>query len=146
METGSVYRAKEKMKWAGLILLVFPWITHIILNHEIDNSADYWFLFIVIGIFWTIALYSYVVGRIWKNIRKRHIETIVKKVINYHTMCVTSLVNEDYKRVEFILTKCLEKYDSSSIITFFIKGAMTVGMKDIKTLRTLENDLKGIEL
>lgn len=146
METGSVYRAKYQMKWAGLILLVFPWITHVILKHEIDNREDYWFLFIVIGIIWTISIYSYVVGRIWKKIRNRYIEIIIKKIINYHSMCVTSLINEDYKRVEFILSKCLEKYDSSSIITFFIKGAFTVGSKDFKSLKQFESELKKLDV
>jgi hypothetical protein len=146
METGSVYRARYQMKWAGLILLVMPFAVYHGFKILIHDPIDFWISFFVVGITWTIVIYSYVVGYIWKKIRKRYVDIIVKKIINYHTMCAASLINEDYKRVEFILSKCLERYDSSSIITYFIKGAYTVGTKDLKSLRLFESDLKKLDV
>jgi len=146
METGSVYRAKYQMQWAGLILLIMPFGSYQICNMLIENRIDFWISFFIIGIMWTLIIYSYVVGKIWGKIRKRYVNAILNKIVNYHLMCVTSIANEDYKRVEFILNKCLEKYDSSSMITFYIKGAYAVGTKDMRTLKTLEKDLKEIEI
>lgn len=146
MDKGSVYRAKYQMKWAGLILLVFPFVSHVIINHEVSKREDYWFMFIVIGIIWTFAFYTYVVERIWKKIRRRHVEIIVMKVIHYHTMCITSLINKDYNKVKFIMNKCLSKHDPSSTISHFILGASIVGLNDEKYLKEMEAELKKIEL
>ena len=145
MKKGSVYRAKEQMKWAGLILLIFPLVTHTILNHEIDDRADFWTSFIIIGFIWTIMIYSYVVGRIWKKIRKRHIEIVVSKIVNYHFICMKSIANSDWGKVRFVLDKSLSIYDSSSPVTYFIKGAYTVGTNDINALGALVDEIEKIK-
>jgi hypothetical protein len=144
MNKGSVYKAKEQMKWAGLILLIIPFTTHIILSHKIVSNEDYWIL-ITIGIICTFVLYYYVVMQIWKKIRERYIKLIIDKILNYYLMCLASISKEDYKRVEFILNKCLEKYDSSSIFIYYIKGAYTIGTKDFISLKLFEKELKDFK-
>lgn len=142
MKTGNVYRAKEKMIWAGLILLICPWVTYQVGNYFIEDRTDFWFIFIMVGIFWTLVFYSYVVKKIWEKINKRHVNHVVRKVINYHKMCISSIINEDYERAQFILDKCLEKYDPKSSMTFYIRGAIASCKKDLKELRSLELVLK----
>lgn len=145
MEKGSVYKAKYQMQWAGLILLVMPWATYQICDRIIENRTDFWTSFIIIGFIWTIMIYSYVVGRIWKKIRQRHIEIVVSKIVNYHFICIKSIANSDWGKVRFVLDKSLSIYDSSSPVTYFIKGAYTVGTNDINALSVLADEIEKIK-
>lgn len=144
MNRGSIFRAKYQMKWAGLILLVLPFLVYHGCRFFLEKPVDFWVTFFVWGIVAPIYIYSYVVGKIWNKVKKRYVDILIKKILNYHSMCVDSLIAEDYKRVEFILTNCLNKYDSSSIITYFIKGAFVVGSKDIKSLKQFESELNTL--
>lgn len=145
METGSVYRAKYRMQWAGIILFVLPMITDLVLKHEKVNNPDYWFYFVIVGIFGTFAIYTYVVGKIWKKIKARHIEIIIHKITNYHFICVKAIVDSDWEKVRIVLDKSLYKYDPASPITYFIKGSYSVGTNDIKSLSILADEIENIK-
>ena len=145
MNVGSVYRAKERMKYAGLILLIGPMSTYMICDHLFQSSLDFWFFFITFGICWSIVIYNFVAQKVWKKVNNRHKDVIIKKIIHYHKICIKSLIDEDYNKVKHIVDKCLIKYDSGSIITFFIKGALINGQKDTKSLNLMIQDLDIIE-
>lgn len=146
METGSVYRAKEKMKWVWFIPIIIGFTTHVILKHEMDKTSDYWFLFIVIGVIWNMAITSYVIGKIWKKVKNRFVEVMVKKTINYHRLSIIALIKKDYPTAKIIIDKCLPRYDPSSIMTHFIFGAYVMGVEDTKQLKHLLDEIKNTGL
>lgn len=142
MEKGSVYRAKNQTKWAGLILLVIPMITSLVLDQKGIVGLNFLGLFCSIGIVWSLVIYSIVVKQIWKKIRRRHLDIIVNKIVNYHFLCIKSISESDWKQVSFLLEKVLKVYDPSSPVTYFIKGAYTVGISDIKGLGVLAEEIE----
>lgn len=146
MEAGSVFRAQEKMKWVWFIPIIIAFVTHIVLKHEMDKNVDYWFLFIVIGVIWNMAITSYVIGRIWRKVKARFVSVMVKKTINYHRMSIKALIDKDYPKAKLIIDKCLPRYDPSSIMTHFIFGAYVMGTEDTKQLNHLLDEIKNTGL
>lgn len=146
METGSVYRAKYQMKWVWFIPIIIMFLTDIVLKRKFEKPDEYWFLFIMIGVFGNFVITDYFITKIWKKIKNRYVNVLLKKVMNYHKLCITGLINEDHKKVKYILDKCLSKYDSSSIISHYILGANDMAMKDMKYLRYLEKSIKEIDM
>lgn len=139
---GSVYRAKEKMKWVWFIPIIILFVTHIILTHEIEKSSDYWFLFITIGVIWNMAFTSYVIGKIWKNVKNRYLGILVEKILNYHRLALTSLIKKDFPTARIVIEKCLQKYDPTSILTHFVFGAYVMGSDNTQQLTELLNQVK----
>ena len=143
---GSVYKAKEKMKWVWFIPIIIAFTTHFVLKHETEKTSDYWFLFIMIGVMWNFILTGYVIGQIWKKIKVRLIVIMIKKTMFYHKKALHALVNKDFPTVKIILDKCLPRYDPSSIMTHFIFGAYSMGSEDIVGISKLIKEIEKSEL
>lgn len=136
---GSIQRAKTKTQWLGLIFFI-PFFVHFYLKSA--EVKDYWMWVCLSGVI-SLWMFTHFTKMAWKNIQERHISVLVNKTMNYHLICMTSLLKVDYNYVKFVLDTCLDKYDPKSQLTFFIRGALAVGTDDSRPFKEF---IKQIEL
>lgn len=136
--TGSIKRAWIKTQWLGLIIFT-PFLVHFYLKSS--EQKEYWTWMTLCGLL-TIWVFMYFTKQIWKKIQERYVSVLVNKTMNYHSLCMSSLIKEDYVMVKHIMDKCLDKYDPKSQITFFTKGALAVGTKDYRPFKEMKRQIE----
>jgi hypothetical protein len=139
---GSIQRAKIRTQWLGLSLFI-PLFTHFYLKSNVSIEYWTWMPLCTLGSIWFFMYFS---KQAWKKVQDRFISAMVNKIMNYHLICMSSLMNEDYTKVKYILSNCLEKYDPKSTLTFFIIGAHAAGTKDKRPIKDLKKQLEMIKV
>ena len=144
MTRGSVYKAKERAKYIGLVFLIIPFFSWNI-DKFIDMSGFiYWYQFIVFGIFGSILLYAKLLKLNWEKVNKRYMEIYVTKNLNYHRLCITSLINDDIKSADKIL-QIIRKNRIASELTSYLEGIIHSKNNNKETLLSLNKEFRQIK-